>query len=81
MAPKKKYAKSDALAREVQCYPAPKYFTLVKGYAALNEASRSETASLAIKCFFDQMPAEERERYINAAQNYPTKKNVSKNSY
>ena len=81
MSVKKKYAKSDALSREVQCYPSPKYFALVKGYAVLNQASRSETANLAIKCFFDSLPEDERKRYINAAQTYPTKKSVSKNSY
>lgn len=78
---KKKYPKSDALNREVQYYPQPKYFNLVKGYAALNETSRSDTTNIAIKLFFDQMPAEERERYIIAANNYQSKKNHSKNSY
>lgn len=68
MGQKKKYANS-ALDRRVQYYPPPKTFNLVVNYAAVNEISESEATTIAVRSFFEKMPAEERERYIRASKN------------
>lgn len=76
---KKKYPKSDALRREVQCYPPEKYFVLLKGYAQLNETTKSKALVHMMRCFFDSIPADERMRYFGMKQQ-PTKR-ISQNRY
>jgi len=61
---KKKYFQDYATKRQVQCYPPPKYFILIRAYIKVNEMSQSETVTHIIKKFFDNMPAHEREQLM-----------------
>ena len=57
--------KNKALERRVVSYPSPKVFNLVDKYSEVNEMTRSETVALALRQFFDQMPAEQRNRILS----------------
>jgi hypothetical protein len=76
----KKYPKTDAKRREVQCYPPEKYLTLVLGYAHEQDKTRSKAALDMIQCFFDNMPADQRMRYLMAGKE-ALKNRPSQNRY
>ena len=61
-----KKTKSIALERKLECYPPPKYHNLMMGYKELNEISKSEAVTEAIKQFFDNMPENTRRACLNA---------------
>lgn len=57
--------KNKTLERRVVSYPPPKVFNLVSKYSEVNEMTRSETICLALRQFFDQMPADQKIRILN----------------
>lgn len=58
--PEVKAKRSVALLRKIECYPPPKYHTLFKGFAEVNEMKNSEAVTEIMRQFFDNMPANKR---------------------
>lgn len=58
--------KSIALTRKIECYPPPKYHTLLKGYAEVNEMKNSEAVTEIMRKFFDGMPENKRTQCLQA---------------
>lgn len=50
--------------RVVHSYLKPKNYMLLTGYAEINEMSRSRVVNMAVKCFFDTLPTEIKERVV-----------------
>ena len=53
--------------RQVTTYPPKKYKELLDAYSEQNEMTASKAAALAIKYFFDTMPADKRLRLLQSA--------------
>jgi hypothetical protein len=53
----------------VPSYLRPKSYALVVGYSELNEMSRSEVMNMAVRCFFDTVPNDIKEKIIKFDKN------------
>lgn len=51
--------------RRVVCYPPTKYFTMLNGYIAKQELSKSEAVTEIMRKFFDDMPEQKRVQCLN----------------
>lgn len=54
----------------VPSYLRPRNYTLVVGYSKWNGMSRSEVVDLAVKCFFEKVPKEIKEKILNQNVDY-----------
>jgi len=61
--------------QKVYSYPSPRYATLIKAYADVNEISESEAGQMAIKTFIDSLPVEQKNK-IQAAVERARPKNT-----
>lgn len=64
-----------SLKQRIVTYPNQKYFALVVAESQVNEESKSEITSRALKLYYDTMAPEKKARLIEAASR------ISKNSY
>lgn len=59
--------------RRVQAFPHPKIVEKLNDYSTINGMSKSKVVNMALKSFFENMPAKEKVHLANSI--------VSKNSY
>jgi len=69
--------------RRVSAYPEKRYLKMLKGFAHDRELTVSGVANKAIYSFFDRMPEDVKQRYVDIYNSLPKSesKKKSKNQY